>query len=98
MRLAWETVARLVSRAPPLRTAGLLICCDPFGPQIQFGGEPLIDSISRRPCRVPPPSCSTLARDSNALGGRGIAFAERSDMGVAIIAGSRSIWIPEGFT
>jgi nicotinate dehydrogenase subunit B len=42
-RLAWETVASLLDRASPLRTAHL---CDPVGPQIQFGSESFVDEIA----------------------------------------------------
>ena len=41
-RLAWETVAPLLDRASPLRTAHLR---DPVGPQIQFASE----SFTRSP-------------------------------------------------
>src|SRR5215469_5119833 len=39
-RLAWETIAPLLDRASPLRTAHLR---DPVGPQIQFASESFID-------------------------------------------------------
>jgi nicotinate dehydrogenase subunit B len=42
-RLAWETVAPLLDRASPLRTAHLR---DPVGPQIQFASESFIDEIA----------------------------------------------------
>ena len=42
-RLAWETVAPLLDRASPLRTAHLR---DPDGPQIQFASESFIDEIA----------------------------------------------------
>src|SRR5215831_18698005 len=38
-RLAWETIAPLLDRASPLRTAHLR---DPVGPQIQFASESFI--------------------------------------------------------
>src|SRR5271165_6379539 len=41
--LAWETVAPLLDRASPLRTAHLR---DPVGPQIQFASESFIDEIA----------------------------------------------------
>jgi CO/xanthine dehydrogenase Mo-binding subunit len=41
--LAWETVAPLLERASPLRTAHLR---DPVGPQIQFASESFIDEIA----------------------------------------------------
>ena len=40
---AWETVAPLLDRASPLRTAHLR---DPVGPQIQFASESFIDEIA----------------------------------------------------
>jgi len=42
-RLAWETIAPLLDRASPLRTAHLR---DPVGPQIQFASESFIDEIA----------------------------------------------------
>src|SRR5882762_9910282 len=42
-QLAWETIAPLLARASPLRTAHL---CDPVGPQIQFASESFIDEIA----------------------------------------------------
>jgi hypothetical protein len=42
-QLAWETVAPLLDRASPLRTAHLR---DPVGPQIQFASESFIDEIA----------------------------------------------------
>jgi len=42
-RLAWETIAPLLDRATPLRTAHLR---DPVGPQIQFASESFIDEIA----------------------------------------------------
>jgi CO/xanthine dehydrogenase Mo-binding subunit len=42
-RLAWETIAPLLERASPLRTAHLR---DPVGPQIQFASESFIDEIA----------------------------------------------------
>jgi nicotinate dehydrogenase subunit B len=42
-RLAWETMAPLLDRASPLRTAHLR---DPVGPQIQFASESFIDEIA----------------------------------------------------
>jgi nicotinate dehydrogenase subunit B len=42
-RLTWETVAPLLDRASPLRTAHLR---DPVGPQIQFASESFIDEIA----------------------------------------------------
>jgi nicotinate dehydrogenase subunit B len=42
-RLAWETVAPLLDRASPLRTAHLR---DLVGPQIQFASESFIDEIA----------------------------------------------------
>jgi len=42
-RLAWETIAPLLDRASPLRTAHLR---DPVGPQIQFASESLLDEIA----------------------------------------------------
>jgi nicotinate dehydrogenase subunit B len=42
-RLAWETVAPLLGRTSPLRTAHLR---DPVGPQIQFASESFIDEIA----------------------------------------------------
>jgi CO/xanthine dehydrogenase Mo-binding subunit len=42
-RLAWETVAPMLDRASPLRTAHLR---DPVGPQIQFASESFIDEIA----------------------------------------------------
>ena len=51
-RLAWETVAPLLDRASPLRTAHLR---DPVGPQIQFAANPL---STRSPTR---PACACAA-------------------------------------
>ena len=42
-QLAWETIAPLLERASPLRTAHLR---DPVGPQIQFASESFIDEIA----------------------------------------------------
>jgi nicotinate dehydrogenase subunit B len=42
-RLAWETIAPLLDRASPLRTAHLR---DPVDPQIQFASESFIDGIA----------------------------------------------------
>jgi nicotinate dehydrogenase subunit B len=42
-QLAWETIAPLLDRASPLRTAHLR---DPVGPQIQFASESFIDEIA----------------------------------------------------
>jgi nicotinate dehydrogenase subunit B len=42
-QLVWETVAPLLDRASPLRTAHLR---DPVGPQIQFASESFIDEIA----------------------------------------------------
>jgi len=42
-RLVWETVAPLLERASPLRTAHLR---DPVGPQIQFASESFIDEVA----------------------------------------------------
>ena len=42
-RLAWETVAPLLDRASPLRTAHLR---DPVGPQIHFASESFIDELA----------------------------------------------------
>jgi len=42
-RLAWETIAPLLDRASPLRTAHLR---DPVGPQIQFASESFIDEVA----------------------------------------------------
>src|SRR6516165_3496452 len=42
-RLAWETIAPLLERASPLRTAHLR---DPVGPQIQFASESFMDEIA----------------------------------------------------
>ena len=42
-QLAWETIAPLLERASPLRTAHLR---DPVGPQIQFASESSIDEIA----------------------------------------------------
>jgi hypothetical protein len=42
-RLAWETIAPLLDRASPLRTAHLR---DPVGPQIQFASESFIDETA----------------------------------------------------
>ena len=42
-RLAWETIAPLLDRASPLRTAHLR---DPVGPQIQFASESFVDEIA----------------------------------------------------
>ena len=42
-RLAWETIAPVLDRASPLRTAHLR---DPVGPQIQFASESFIDEIA----------------------------------------------------
>jgi CO/xanthine dehydrogenase Mo-binding subunit len=42
-RLAWETIAPLLERASPLRTAHLR---DPVGPQIQFASESFIDELA----------------------------------------------------
>jgi nicotinate dehydrogenase subunit B len=41
--LAWETIAPLLDRASPLRTAHLR---DPVGPQIHFASESFIDEIA----------------------------------------------------
>ena len=41
--ISWETVAPLVSRASPLRTAHLR---DPLGPQINFASECFIDEVA----------------------------------------------------
>jgi nicotinate dehydrogenase subunit B len=41
--LAWETIAPLLDRASPLRSAHLR---DPVGPQIQFASESFIDEIA----------------------------------------------------
>jgi nicotinate dehydrogenase subunit B len=42
-RLAWETIAPLLDRASPLRTAHLR---DPVGPQIHFASESFIDELA----------------------------------------------------
>jgi len=42
-RMAWETVAPLLDRASPLRTAHLR---DPVGPQIHFASESFIDELA----------------------------------------------------
>jgi CO/xanthine dehydrogenase Mo-binding subunit len=42
-RLAWETIAPLLDRASPLRTAHLR---DPVGPQIQFASKSFTDEIA----------------------------------------------------
>ena len=42
-RLAWETIAPLLDRASPLRTAHLR---DPVGPQIHFASESFIDEMA----------------------------------------------------
>jgi nicotinate dehydrogenase subunit B len=44
-QLAWETIAPLLDRASPLRTAHLH---DPVGPQIQFASESFVDEIAPR--------------------------------------------------
>ena len=41
--LAWETVAPLLERASPLRTAHLR---DPVGPQLNFASESFIDELA----------------------------------------------------
>src|SRR5437763_15697492 len=41
-RLAWETIAPLPGRAPPLRTSPLR---EPVGPQGQFAGEPPMNDV-----------------------------------------------------
>jgi CO/xanthine dehydrogenase Mo-binding subunit len=48
--LAWETVAPLLDRASPLRTAHLR---DPVGPQIQFASESFIDELAAAVGAVP---------------------------------------------
>ena len=69
-RLAWETIAPLLDRASPLRTAHLR---DPVGPQIQFASESFIDEIAaasgRRPGRVPPALSEGAARHRRRQGG-----------------------------
>jgi CO/xanthine dehydrogenase Mo-binding subunit len=42
-RLSWETIAPLLDRASPLRTAHLR---DPVGPQIHFASESFIDEVA----------------------------------------------------
>jgi len=42
-RLAWETIAPLLERSSPLRTAHLR---DPVGPEIHFGSEQFIDELA----------------------------------------------------
>ena len=42
-RLAWETIAPLLDRCSPLRTAHLR---DPVGPEIHFGSEQFIDELA----------------------------------------------------
>ena len=42
-RLAWETIAPLLLKASPLRTAHMR---DPVGPQIHFGSESFIDELA----------------------------------------------------
>jgi nicotinate dehydrogenase subunit B len=42
-RLAWETIAPLLDRSSPLRSAHLR---DPVGPQIHFGSESFIDEVA----------------------------------------------------
>ena len=70
-RLAWETIAPLLDRASPLRTAHLR---DPVGPQIQFASESFIDevagAIGRRPGCLPPALPEGAARHRRRQGGR----------------------------
>ena len=53
--MSWETIAPLLDRASPLRSAHLR---DPVGPQIHFASELFMDEVAaaleRRPDRVPP--------------------------------------------
>ncbi len=42
-RVAWETIAPLLDKASPLRTAHMR---DPVGPQIHFGSESFIDELA----------------------------------------------------
>jgi hypothetical protein len=50
--LAWETIAPLLDRVSPLRTAHLR---DPVGPQLQFASESLSTRSPPRPVRTRSP-------------------------------------------
>ena len=58
-RTAWETIAPLLDRASPLRTAHMR---DPVGPQIHFASESFIDEAGRGaqrgPGRIPAALCA----------------------------------------
>ena len=68
--LAWETIAPLLDRASPLRTAHLR---DPVGPQIHFASESFIDEVAHatdtRSRRLPPQVSEGAARHRRGEGG-----------------------------
>src|SRR5213076_340979 len=83
-RMAWETIAPLLERASPLRSAHLR---DPVGPQIHFASESFIDEIAAAEksgwqSRPSPRKDQT----GNTASGRGMAYAQRNGTRVAIVA------------
>src|ERR1700733_2022069 len=109
-RTAWETIAPLLDRSSPLRTAHLR---DPVGPQIHFASESFIDEVAAALNADPVAFRLQYVRDprdiavikaaaekagwqtrpsprkdqsGDQVSGRGIAYAQRGQTRVAVIA------------
>jgi nicotinate dehydrogenase subunit B len=77
-RLAWETIAPLLDRASPLRTAHLR---DPVGPQIHFASESFIDELA-------------VAAGMDAVAFRLANLTDARDVAVVKAAAERAGWQP----